>query len=65
MTVSRPTPGEMHSYGLPEANRGRETQSLIARCQPRTRDTVMARPRPTSSGRQSHASPEANLGRET
>jgi hypothetical protein len=62
----------------PDAILGRETQSRLARGQPRAGDTVTARPRPlregdavtphprpTSGGRRSHASPVAILGRET
>jgi hypothetical protein len=50
---------------MPEANLGRETQSLFARGQSWSGDAVTARPRPTSGRRRNHGLPEANPRRET
>jgi hypothetical protein len=72
-----PTSSGRRSHGMLEANLGRETQSRLARGQPRPRDVVTARTRPTPARRLSHgsfevtlrwerchASPEVDLGRE-
>jgi hypothetical protein len=52
MTRLRPTPDRRRSHDSPEANLGRETQSRLARGQPRIGDAITAHSRP-------------NLGRET
>jgi hypothetical protein len=41
-----PTPSERYNHDSPEANPARETQSQLARGQPRAGYTVTARPRP-------------------
>jgi hypothetical protein len=48
----------------PRPSLGWETQSRLARGQPRARDAVTLRMRPTLGGRHSHASPKAALRRE-
>jgi hypothetical protein len=57
MTRPRPSSGERRSHDSPEANPGRETQSRLARGQPRAGDAVTTRPRPTSGGRRNQDSP--------
>jgi hypothetical protein len=64
-TRSRPTMDGGHNHNTPEANPGRETQSRLARGQPRAGDAVTTRPRPTPEGRPSQDSPETNPGRDT
>jgi hypothetical protein len=65
MRVKSERLGGRRSHGSPEANLGRETQSRLARGQPRAGDVVTTRPMLTSGGRHSHGSSEANPGRET
>jgi hypothetical protein len=64
-TRPRLTPGGRRGHDSPDANRGRETSSRLARGKPRARDIVTTRPRPTPGGRRGHYSPEANPGWET
>jgi hypothetical protein len=77
MTRPRPTSSGRHSHDSPETNTGRETQSRLARGQPRAvdavttrsrptlreRDAVTARPRPTPYKQRISDSPETNPGR--
>jgi hypothetical protein len=64
-TWLRLTPGRRSSHDSFVANPWRETQSRLARGQPRAGDLVMTRPRPTSGVRRIHDSPEANPRWET
>jgi hypothetical protein len=57
--------GGRRSHASSEAVPGRETQSRLARSQPRAGNTVTAHLSPTSGGRRNHASPEVILGRDT
>jgi hypothetical protein len=60
--LGRKRPGGRRSHVSLMVNPGRETQSRLARGQPRAGDAVTTRPRPTSGGRHSHNSSEANPG---
>jgi hypothetical protein len=61
-TRPRPSPGGRGSHDSPEAIPGRETQSRLARGQPRAGNAVMTRLSPTLGGRRSHDLPEAKPG---
>jgi hypothetical protein len=63
MARLRPISSERRNHASLEANLGWETQSRLARGQPRARHAVTTHSRPSPGGKHSHHLPEANLGR--